>query len=245
VGLSGGFSRHTGVVDVRAIYQNVDGNRIILRNLTNDSFANGNGDDWNKGLFVGYRFICNNWIWDGEFNVDLYQTEPDFFFRFNSHFALATVTPPAAGEFVVPFQAMRRYKHGPAFGITGRWGYTMSPYFLPYIVMGLETNKDKLEFTIEGPTSLFANPIVLYNAQQQVRGIAGFGAELPLLFICEQLSIRLEYRFYALDHVLNPRGTLYGKLPTALGTLDLNNDFSMSLRPKFNTGRIALLWNFL
>lgn len=217
IGLSAGYARHTGPLDIGIVYN--------IPQFQQNLFVNGNGDDWNKGIFVGYRWICNGWILDGEFNIDLYQQERDFYFIF----------PP---QQLSPYEAKRRYKHGPAFGITGRWGYTMAPYFLPYIVVGFETNKDKLEVTIEGNQAFFANPIVIYDAKQQVRGILGFGTEFPLVWWCDSLSLRLEYRYYGLDKVLNPRGVL-------TSNVGINPDFSMALRPKFNSLRAALLWNFL
>ena len=218
VGLSGGYARHTGDMTIGIVYP-------AFNNLHIDQHANGNGDDWNKGLFFGYRWICNGWIWDGEFNVDLYQVEADVFFNIHNSPLFYT--------------AKRRYKHGPAFGFTGRWGYTVSPCFFPYIVVGLETNKDKLEVTLEGTPPLATDPIVMFDAKQQIRGIAGFGTEMPLGVLCDQLSLRFEYRYYGMDKVLNPRGVL--TTPIA----GFNPEFSMALRPKFNAFKVALLWNFL
>ena len=77
VGLSGGYARHTGDMTIGVVYPTFNNHHI-------DKLANGHGDDWNKGLFFGYRWICNGWIWDGEFNIDLYQTESDFFFRLDT-----------------------------------------------------------------------------------------------------------------------------------------------------------------
>lgn len=218
IGISGGYARHTGKLDIGVVYP--------IPKLTADSFANGHGDIWNKGIFIGYRHICNNWLLDGELHLDLYDVEPDFFFSFNALFS------------DIIYHGKRRYKHGPGFGITGRWGYVVSPYVLPYIVLGLESNKDKLEITVQGNTPFFTEPVVLYDSRQQYRGIAGFGAEFPLCFFRPNLSLRLEYRYYSLDKVLNPRGTLSSPL-------NLDPALSFALRPKFNTFRLQLLWNFL
>lgn len=218
VGISGGFARHTGPVDVHVVYK--------VPNATTNVFLNGNGDDWNLGVLLGFRRICDGWLLDGELNVDSYNTEGEYAQSFN-----------ALDPRIIYF-ATRRYHHGPAVGLTARWGYTMAPYFIPYIVVGLETNKEKLDVTVQGNQPFYLDPIVISGDQQQVRGILGFGTDLPLPFWCEALAVRLEYRYYSMDKALNAEGTLKA-------TTGIDPTISMALRPKFNTFRVALIWQFL
>lgn len=222
VGLSAGYARHTGRLDVGVTY--------AIPNLQADSFANGHGDILNTGFFVGYRRICQSWLLDGELHVDFYGSEPDFFFNFTALFN------------DVIYHATRHYRHGPGYGITARWGYAMSPNFIAYMVFGLETNKEKLDISVQGNDPFFNQSVLVHDTRQQLRGLVGFGAELPICFICQNLSLRLEYRYYSLDKVLNPMGTLISA-PTS--PVPLDPALSFALRPKFNTFRVQLLWNFL
>ncbi len=139
-------------------------------------------DNFYWGLVAGWQARCNRMLYGAEINVDwqnksttnLYTNIP------------ATPLTPSGSVYT-------SYRNDIAVGITGRVGYVMTSFLMPYVRFGTEAAREKLESTITfviGP-SPFAS---LEGRKTSWRYLTGIGVELPFPLI-EGSVFRMEYDY--------------------------------------------------
>lgn len=163
------------------------------------TFGNDNDSDFIWGFLGGYQARCNSWLLGAELNID-WRRDHDNAFAFDS-----TLAGPISGtvsrdnDYVV--------------GLTARVGYEMSRYFMPYIRLGVDYSKRDIDFTV-ATTDLINNFTLNADHGKNKWGfVGGIGAEFPLGFLCNNLSLRGEWDYHSRKHDHNdvtafaPNGT--------------------------------------
>lgn len=174
-------------------------------------------------LLGGYQWKKNGWIFGAELNVAFQHSNQPHFYAFTDESGFLGWT------------ATTEYQETPTLGLTGRMGYEMTPYFLPYIRLGIQTSRDQLDVTVTANPALVDAQLNLQTTQWQHHLVAGFGAELPL-YAC--LALRLEYNYIftlknqAMEVSRFLAGTAFDPAITA------------QTHPRSQVGKVSLVWNF-
>lgn len=210
-GVSGGYASRQGNMDLNIIQDNLT-QTTVSHDLSENGFVG--------GLFAGYDTFCNNWMLGGELKVDWHDSDDNNGFYFADNLGTATI-------------ANATYDRGTTVGLSGRMGFALSRYLMPYLRLGVEGSRDKLSLS----TVNAAAPSVSASIDERrwvYRGLAGVGLELPIPK-WEQLSFRAEYNFLS-----------HGRSVTANGVASNNVTFlSASATQRTNEGRASLVWNFI
>ncbi len=159
---------------------------------TTYGYANDNDDShfiW--GLLAGYQARCNGWLLGAEVNVDWRGDNDD-----DNGFAFTTVAPLAIGG-VTGFVNRDR---DVTVGLTGRIGYEVSPYFMPYIRLGADYSDRDFDYTI---TTVAPAAIITASSNNSGNNnwgfVGGIGAEFPVPVIAG-LSFRAEWNYHSRGH---------------------------------------------
>lgn len=212
VGVTGGYANRDGNLNVNH-GSPAPGRQVAIINQALDE----SGFMW--GLLVGYQARCNGWLFGGELNID--------WRNLNENQAFAFTDGLSQG-----WNATASYNQDTVVGLTGRFGYEVTPCFMPYVRFGAETGDDSLNYraaTVSG-TAIAAS---VDGSRRQYRFVGGIGAEMPIpMLAC--LSFRLEYNFYS-----------KGKGVDASGFASDNLTFvNANGRVKTSAGKAALVYNF-
>lgn len=153
-------------------------------------------------FFMGYQQAYDQWLWGTELNIDWQKVadDRDFTFKMESTVSSANVS----------------YEHGVTLGLSERLGYSLTPYFMPYLRFGIEAGKDRLDTHVASEAT--KDKMWVY------RFLFGLGVELPLP-VKSPLSLRFEYDYHS-----------KGK------TLITN---AAQVQPWAQSARIALVWSEL
>jgi len=210
LGISGGYAGTDGKLNYTMTSPAGVGT-AFTRNLSDSGFM------W--GLLGGYQGRCNGWLLGGELNVDWWDHSGDK--------NLAFTDGTGAG-----WSGTTSFKRETNVGLTGRLGYEVASYFMPYLRAGVETSRDKLSFN----ASNSAQTLTLggENGRRAYRFVGGIGAEIPVPVVMG-LSFRVEYDYHS-------RGRAVGVSGVAS---DNATGFSASTKQHANSGRASLVWNFL
>lgn len=177
------------------------------------------------GFFIGYQQIRQRWLMGVEGSVDWLNVDRTHRFAFND-----------AANFLT-WTSNTKYQRGTAPSLSGRLGYVLLPYFIPYIRLGAEVSRDKLwsEFRTPNATTLFPYTVTPQGKAWVYRCLSGVGVEMPIP--CTVFTFRLEYNYHSkgktvesdegyIDGVINPM---------------INND----LQPQMQSYRFSMVYHFL
>lgn len=213
-GVSGGYGERSGNLNVDVI------ELATGETVSGSVDLNRSGGFW--GLLTGYQARCNGWLVGGELAVDWpnrHQTNSFYFVD-------------ADGD---EFLANGSYKQDALVALTGRLGYEVNCFFLPYARFGIEGSRDK--FNVNGINTNGAVGTIGFNAdgsRTNYRWIAGIGAEMPVP-VLSGLSFRLEYNYHS-----KGRG-----ISGSTVTTDNEDVIYASTKQHANTGKASLVYNFL
>lgn len=212
-------------------YANIEGQlSIYLENITptagtlSDQRITARQFGETGGLLVGYQWSQYDFILGVELSVDgnNFHTHNSFYFTDNNNNLWA------GSAFYVP-RVMA--------ALSGRFGYQATPYFMPYVRMGIEASHDTLEvIAVQGSTN---TAIEASNKQTDYRFLVGLGAEmpfsLPFLFRSnENLTCRLEYNFHGLAKNIAAENI----------ALSQNMALYSNTKPSAHSVKASLIWNF-
>ncbi len=174
------------------------------------------------GLLGGYQVESQGWIWGLEANVEWQNLNR------NRGFVYADLAPNLSSLF--SWGVVSQYKRGTIIALSGRMGYEMAPYFIPYLRAGVEGSEDSLEVTFTG----IPGTITLQQSHQLLHYLVGFGAETPLA--CTPMTIRLEYNFHSRAKSFQLNGLLNDPI--------FKPFFTAEMHPRTQSGKLSLVWNF-
>lgn len=181
---------------------------------------------WLWGVLGGYQARCNEWL----FGIEL---AADWLRRHNGD----NVTFVDNGGFT--WQASGDHHHDPLIGLTARFGYAVSCYFLPYIRLGVETHRHKhdvvavREARTVGEVTFPELDYSLGGSRRSYNFIGGIGAEMPIP-MCNGLSFRLEYDYHSRGRSNNANTVI----------ADNGTVINLSGRSHANTGKASVVYNF-
>lgn len=175
------------------------------------------------GLFAGWQWRINRFMLGLEANVDFenYEKVEEFAQTFGS----------------TPAQVLRGFVHydrGDVFGLSTRFGYFVTPFFLPYVRVGAQFSRDEVNYqSFIGPVPVLGVflPDFISDKKDVWGYVLGIGAEFPTYIGAS--TIRIEYNFAQTQSIEFGDGTL-----PVVGT----NEFH---HPETHVGRISWVWNFL
>lgn len=203
LGVSAGGAWHSG--DDAVTFTVADGGVPFAESFT---FANDNDDShfiW--GLLGGFQARCNALLLGLEVNVDWRDHGDDVG-------SIVLVDPVLGGATVA---TVSRDDHNYVVGITGRIGYAIAPYFMPYIRLGVDHRESNdFDFTVANDGTVTAPAFVVTSSSDNDGKwgfVGGIGAEFPIPVIAG-LSLRAEWNYHSRHHdgdnvlaVLAPNGT--------------------------------------
>jgi hypothetical protein len=125
------------------------------------------------------------------------------------------------------------YKRGNIYQVTGRFGYFVTPFFMPYLRLGGQVSRDTVSYQVTGV--VLSAPFVVTDfssTKKDVWGaVGGIGAEFPTYI--GSSTIRFEYNFVQTDRV-----TIRDSALPIIGV----NQYHY---PRTHVGKVAFVWNFL
>ncbi len=217
-----------GVSAGGAWHESEDASLTVTRgNATNIFALNNDNDDDNFiwGFLAGFQGRCNGWVLGGEVNVDWRGNGDD-----NGDF---TVDSPILGSFVV---GSINGDRDAVWGFTGRIGYEVAPFFMPYIRLGVDYGDRDFNFVASTTQLNPAVTVVVGNDDSDRWGfVGGVGAEFPIP-VMAGLSLRAEWDYHSRNHDNN---NLVGLASDGVTTFTVNGGSSHE-----NTARASLVFNF-
>ncbi|MBS0287188.1 MAG: porin family protein [Proteobacteria bacterium] len=190
--------------------------------LTDDD----NEDDrWAWGVFGGYQARCNGWLFGAELAIDWIDNDD----QDNNNFVFTDANAPNRG-----WVGNAGFSRDYAIALTGRFGYEVFPFFMPYVRAGVETSRDKISFGLL--TADNAQPFLIASGdgrRQSYCFIGGFGAEVPLP-LADGLAFRAEWNYHSDGRTVDASG-----LANDNATL-----VTVSNQQSVNTVKASLVFNF-
>jgi len=169
------------------------------------------------GLLTGWQWRWQRVMLGLEGHLDFQSFEENRQFTFTSDVNNAA-----------EFEATTLYDRGPMWGLSARAGYFVTPFFMPYLRLGVQLSRDEIDYRV-GSDSDLAD----FNTRREhVRGvILGIGAEFPTYI--GSSTIRAEYNFTRTESLhLNDT------------TLPIIGNYKFH-RPEANMAKISWVWNFI
>lgn len=183
-----------------------------------ETMSNGGGL---LGLLAGWQYRCERALFGAEASVDFqtFDQPRPFMFTDSNNFS---------------YSATAYYDRGPLFALTGRAGWFVTSGFLPYVRLGAQVSRDKVNFQVFPFSSVMPMGALkdFSSARHSQYGVvAGLGIELPALIGAS--TVRVEYVFSKTETatIIDTQGPIYGK-----------HTFK---RPEVNALKVAWVWNFL
>lgn len=235
VGLSGGYAEREGKDYITIIGGPVPfgGAQTVYNQRLEDT-------GWIGSIFGGYQFRCNRWLLGAELNVDWrgYEEGNDFVFEDASGIAGLGALIDEAIPDPRPWAAGVKLERDWVVGLTGRMGYELAPYLLPYIRLGAEWSRDELQFVgarQSGAIPLSAVTVAGSEHKNSYRLVAGIGLEVPVPTIAgiNGITVRAEYDYHS-------RGQTVGVTTAASDNVTLVNS---SMNPTEQSAIVSLVWN--
>lgn len=176
LGVSAGYNWHDGDLD----FTFVDNSTPALWAVP---FENDfDTKNWSWGILGGYQAKCNQWLLGLEVNVDWENETNTNSFAFN-------VPPPST----LDISATGDYKRDATIGLTGRIGYEVVCWLMPYLRAGIETSRDRFTVNAEEVNGAV---VALSDSERSWRFVGGIGAELPVPYLAG-LTFRAEYNYHS------------------------------------------------
>ncbi|MBI2791449.1 MAG: hypothetical protein HYX61_05785 [Gammaproteobacteria bacterium] len=174
------------------------------------------------GVLAGYQGKCQKWILGLELNVENHEFEEDHPFAFSDPAGLFGIT------------GNTRYERDWMAGLTVRAGYYIVDYVMPYVRLGAETGRDRLQTTFSANFDGETGSILLQDERWIWRFLSGVGIEFPIY--CTALTMRMEYQFHSKGKTLDTDNIFTDG--------DVMPIFNSNMQPKTQTGIIAIVRNF-
>lgn len=220
VGASAGYGSRTGSNQTQLSYNGTGFPATYPQSLIiRDYSASGSI----SGLFMGYQAVKENWLVGGEVNVDYHNMNEDLPFAFTD----------AGGT--IGWTGTTQYKRDLVLGLTGRMGYAITPFFLPYVRIGVEFGHDKLTTQYASTSTTFPFNTEMSTTTYVHRALSGFGVEMPLPMTCGG-SFRLEYNWHSKSKTVKAHAAIVDGV--------VSPAFESGLQPQTHSGRVAFVWNF-
>jgi opacity protein-like surface antigen len=187
---------------------------------------------WLLGLLGGYQVKCNRWLLGVEVNVDWQDIFDD---NEDDNLAFSDASPPVPGLLGVFGQATQAWNASSKFerdwvvGLSGRMGYEITPYLMPYIRLGLEWSEDELSYIQTNNSNTVS--ISADGDRDGVRVLAGIGLEVPVPTV-NGLTVRAEYDYHR-----------RGRRVEAVNVINGGFLVNASRDPTAQTAILSVVWN--
>lgn len=214
LGVSGGYNWYDNDFDVTL---SVPAGNFQFNSARRD--FDSRGSVW--GILGGYQAFCNEWLLGAELNVDW-----EGHTHTHSHLFATQNT-------ALSLNASTSYKRDATVGLTGRLGYQLACWLLPYLRAGIETSKDHYSVTLAEA----GDPTIGFNGnttERSYRFVGGAGLEVPVP-ACDGLSFRAEYNYHSSNKSLDLSGSWFGPV-VATSTSSSDNHT--------NSAKISVVYNF-
>lgn len=209
VGVSGGYVHTSGNLDVVMTPPAPIAGTSFTTELENNR--------WLWGVLAGYQAKCDRWLLGAEVNVDWIDRKN------TQNYAFTDATGTG-------WTAAANFRRDPTVALTGRLGYALSEFFMPYVRLGAETSRDKFIYNASSSTGLLVSE---EGSRRSYRFVGGIGAEMPVPSFAG-LSFRLEYNYHSPGRAINASAPASdGVTLVATGT-----------KQKANVAKASLVWNF-
>lgn len=221
LGASAGSASRDGKLSTEMDYKN---NAIVppgffLTNVKHD--LKDSGFIW--GIIGGAQATCGPYMFGLEANVDW----PDY----DSTHAFAFSDSRGAQG----WNGLAHYDQGHTIGLSVRAGYRVFDWLMPYIRIGAETSKDKLQVNFSG-NQFYPFAINLNTSRRSLRFLGGAGLEIPLPLI-SGLVARAEYNYHSKGKNLRTQGLL-------VDNFNIDPFFITETKQRTHSGIGAIVWNF-
>lgn len=220
VGASAGYGSRTGSNQTQLSYNGTAFPVTYPQSLIIRDYS-APGMIW--GLLMGYQAVKEAWLVGGELNVDYHDMNDDLPFAFTD-----------AGN-TIAWSGVTNYKRDVMAGLTARVGYAITPFFLPYVRVGIELGRDTLTTQYASNSPIYSLATEVTTATYVHRALSGFGIEIPLPMTCGA-TFRLEYNWHSKSKTLKAHGALIDGV--------VSPAFESSLQPQTHSGRAVFVWNF-
>lgn len=178
------------------------------------------------GFLGGYQARCNALLLGLEVNVD-WRTHDD-----DDTGTVVFVDPVLGGTTAA---TVSRDHNNFVVGITGRIGYQIANYFMPYIRLGVDHKEhNAFDFTVSNDVAPGFTVISSSDSNGHWGFVGGLGAEFPVL---PCLALRAEWNYHSRHH---GDDTLVAVAPNGTTVYTLSGDFPSHE----NTARLSLVYNF-
>tara|TARA_R110002110_G_scaffold65206_1_gene179887 strand:- start:35252 stop:36019 length:768 start_codon:yes stop_codon:yes gene_type:complete len=177
------------------------------------------------GLLTGWQIQCGRTLLGVEGSVDFHSFEETKQTLFADNVAVnAALT--------TPYLATAKYERGAAYQLSGRAGWWLTPFFMPYVRLGLQYSRDQITFTAPVRQIVSAanpgNPS--FSQKTDVwSGVGGIGVEIPAF---GPTSVRVEF-----DYIYSPSNSWSDTVGLMQGTHRVDH-------PKSYVGKASWVWNF-
>lgn len=170
-------------------------------------------------LLGGWQWHCKRWMLGVEGNVDFNSYERD-----RQFVQVDEYTPQA-------YVGTMLYDRGNIYALTGRAGYFVTPFFMPYIRLGAQMSRDEVSYQVFVNTPAGPAPDFSSRKKDVYGFVTGIGAEFPTYIGAS--TIRFEYNFTKTESVIIEDNFL-----PVVG----NHKYRY---PETHIGKIAWVWNFM
>lgn len=218
IGLSGGWAERDGQVNATITHP--------LPGLPTTTFINGGDSNFDNGylwgLLAGYELTNNAWIIGFEANLDWQDKRhklDDNILAFTDNINQGWMYTP-------------HFKTNAVLAFTGRVGYQLFTYFIPYVRLGPEFSSNRFRFYAYDPVQgLFAEGD---SKRHMVRAVVGAGAQLPIPFVMTGLSLRAEYNYHSRGKSIDSEG---------LARPDYATLWNANTKVSTNSFKASIVWN--
>jgi len=214
LGITGGYAERHGDLNIGLIHTNINASSPIPTiEYTNTGLI--------VGALAGYQALCNSWLIGVELDVQAQDM--------GSYRGFAFTDQQDFG-----WSGQTRYKSSTSLGLSGRLGYGLSPFFMPYLRLGAEVSRDQLQTTIIGNPVIYPHRLFLQDKAWIFRFLLGVGFEFPIP--CTSMTTRLEYNFHSKGKTIETNGVIVDGI--------INPLFTAQMQPTMQTVIVSLIWNF-
>jgi opacity protein-like surface antigen len=175
------------------------------------------------GVLGGWQYRYMRWMFGLEGNVNFVGFEKNRPFNYTAVFS--PTAEHVAGTVL--------YDRGDVYGLSGRVGYFVTPFFMPYIKAGAQFSRDELNYqAFYGPGTPPAVPSDFVSGRENIWAwLAGVGMEFPTYIGAS--TIRFEYNYSRAQSLVVDESTA-----VVLGTHKFYS-------PLTHTAKLAWVLNFM
>ncbi len=217
LGVEGGYATRSAELNISVTEPAAFGSTVATSAMDYDD-----DDGFVYGFLGGYQWRCDRLVLGLEANVSF----QDFGDERNLVFTDSTGVVHAAQV---------KHERNTVFGLSGRAGYYLADWVMPYVRLGAETSDEGIEF---GAESFAPNQgaVTIDDERRAYRFIGGAGLEFPFM---ENAALRLEYLY-------SSRGRGAGADASSSSVLAAQNGklWSVNVKPNQHAGKLAVVWNF-